>query len=435
MNESLHFCFCTSFYPPFSRDADGLYVHHLANALAEQGHSVTVIHCPDAFEALNGQPAQSEYSDHANVTIRTVSAGLGKLGLLAAHQTGYPVGMMAQLRKALSGPFDVIHFHNVSLLGGPAVFAYGDSTVKLGSINDHWLICPMHLLWKYTGDVCDRPQCFRCSIHQGRPPQLWRSSHHMANCVENIDLFLGPSVFTIRKHLERGFNRPMVYLPPLHRPPGGIVEQPEPGGLADDALARPYFFCAGRFEDYKGFQDVIPIFRQFADHDLVISGQGSFRHKLEALAAGLPNVRVVGECSAPSRHALYRGAVATIVPSRCFQTFCHSTVESFAAGTPVVAFCRSAVEEIISEHGGGILYTNEEQLRAAIASLIEDRHKRQALKARIQSIFEQEYSAASYTRRYLRIIQALRKRKMSGQSVSCNPDGSGSFANRPLFGA
>lgn len=432
MNEPLHFCFCTSFYPPFSRDADGLYVHHLANALAEQGHSITVIHCPDAFEALHGQPLQSEYSDHANVTIQTVSAGLGKLGLLAAHQTGYPVGMTAQLKNALRGPFDVIHFHNVSLLGGPAVFAYGESKIKLGSINDHWLICPMHLLWKYTGDVCDRPQCFRCSIRQGRPPQLWRSSQHMASSVANIDLFLGPSVFTIRKHLERGFSRPMVHLPPLHRPPENFVMQSE--GLANETLARPYFFCAGRLEDYKGFQDVIPVFRQFTDHDLVISGQGSFRPELEALAAGIPNVRVIGECSAPSRHALYREAVATIVPSRCFQTFCHSTVESFAAGTPVVAFRRSAVEEIISEHGGGILYTNEEELRAAIASLIGDQHKWQELKARTQDIFGQEYSASAYTQRYLHIVHELRKHKMSGLPVSCDPQGSGTFADRPLFG-
>ena len=95
MNKSLRFCFCTTFYPPFSRDADGEYVHQLANALARLGHDVTVVHSPDTFELLSGQQAPGPYSDHENVVIRRVFARLGKLGLLATHQTGHPVGMAA----------------------------------------------------------------------------------------------------------------------------------------------------------------------------------------------------------------------------------------------------------------------------------------------------------------------------------------------------
>jgi len=293
----------------------------------------------------------------------------------------------------------------------------------------------MHLLWKYTNDVCDKPQCFRCSIRQGRPPQLWRSTNHMARSAEHVDLFVGPSVFTIHKHLERGFTRPMVHLPPLHRPPQGNEAQPGKKGSANETPVRPYFFCAGRLEDYKGFQDVIPVFRKFPDHDLVICGHGSFQDALETLAADSPNVRIIGERSLQRRHALYQGAVATIVPSRCFQTFCHTTVESFSAGTPVVAFRRSAVEELISEQGGGILYTNTDELEAALTSLIGDGQLRQTLQARVRTVFEQEYSEATYTRRYLRIIEALMEQKLSRSPVSGSLEAGQSLAGRRVFGA
>lgn len=51
---------------------------------------------------------------------------MGALELLAVQQTGRPCFQGPALRKWLhSGAFDVIHYNNVSLLGGPQVFHYG----------------------------------------------------------------------------------------------------------------------------------------------------------------------------------------------------------------------------------------------------------------------------------------------------------------------
>ena len=428
MDAPLRFCFCTTFYPPHSGDADGEYVYRLANALALRGHSVTVVHNPGAFKTLKGKQVAEPHADPPNLVVRPVSAPLGGLGLLAIHQTGRPVGIGAQLERAMQGPFDVIHFHNVSLMGGPAVYGYGTSTVKIGSLNDHWLVCPMHLLWKYTGEVCERPQCFTCSIRQGRPPQLWRRADLMTEMSKPVDVFLGPSVFTIRKHLERGFRRPMIHLPPLHQSSGQAGSFP--GAERPD---RPYFLCVGRLEDYKGFQDVIPEFAQFSDHDLIVCGEGSFRQRLHLLAAELSNVRLASRPLQEALHALYLGAVATIVPSRCVQTFCHVTAESWSAGTPVIAFRRSAVEEMVSEHGGGILYTRPDELRQAIANLIHDARVRQVLQAQARNAFEQEFSEAAYLQRYLQIIGELLAQKRQQGSLSRILGSSQVFAGRRIF--
>lgn len=46
-------------------------------------------------------------------------APFGILSPLATQQTGFPLFKAASIRKILKKPFDVIHYHNISLVGGP----------------------------------------------------------------------------------------------------------------------------------------------------------------------------------------------------------------------------------------------------------------------------------------------------------------------------
>src|SRR5262249_36582435 len=144
----LRFCIASTFYPPYNFGGDGIYAHRLANGLARRGHLVTVIHSPTAYEMLNGGAPAGGCGDHWNVTVRPLHTPLGKLGLLAVQQTGRPCLQGPQLRRWLNDDeFDVIHYNNVSLLGGPHAFRYGHG-LKLCTLIEHWLVCPMHVLWK-----------------------------------------------------------------------------------------------------------------------------------------------------------------------------------------------------------------------------------------------------------------------------------------------
>jgi hypothetical protein len=105
----------------------------------------------------------------------------------------------------------VVHFHNISLVGGPGVLRMSRAPVTLYTAHDHWLVCPAHVLWKYRHRPCDRPQCFSCSIVSGIPPQLWRYTNLLQHCLEHVDALLMPSEFAAKKHREAGINRPMQY--------------------------------------------------------------------------------------------------------------------------------------------------------------------------------------------------------------------------------
>ena len=45
----LKLCMVTTVYPPVSFGGDGIFVYRLAQALAEAGHKVDVIHSEDAY--------------------------------------------------------------------------------------------------------------------------------------------------------------------------------------------------------------------------------------------------------------------------------------------------------------------------------------------------------------------------------------------------
>ena len=96
------------------------------------------------------------------------------LSPILTQQTGVPI-FKGKLKAALEeNRYDVIHYHNMSLIGITAL-SYG-SAVKLYTADEHWLVCPMHILWKFNREVCTAKSCTLCQLAGKRPPQLWRKT-------------------------------------------------------------------------------------------------------------------------------------------------------------------------------------------------------------------------------------------------------------------
>lgn len=412
MSDSLRFCLLSTFYPPYNFGGDGIYAHRLANGLAGLGHRVTVVHSPTAYEMLAGAAPRGGYDDHSNVTVHALRTPVGKLGLLAVQQTGRPWFQKPALRRWLDGgDFDVIHYNNVSLLGGPHVFRMGRG-LKLCTLIEHWLVCPMHVLWRMNREVCTRPTCIRCQLHGRRPPQWWRYTGLMRRATRHIDAFIGPSLFTMRMHRERGIAGTMIQLPLFHPEPQAAAVSCE---QVNDG--RPYFLFVGRLEKIKGVQTIIPLFRELGNIDLVIAGSGNFESELRILAAGAENIRFVGRTNHEQLQALYKHAVATIVPSMCYETFGVIVAESFSARTPVIVYAQSSLEEIVRTHGGGIAYRSEVELREAIRRIHGDPELRERLAREGRTAYETEFADGPFLQNYLRVVRELLARKRAGERI------------------
>ena len=136
MAERLSFCMVTTFYPPYSFGGDAIHVYRLTNALARRGHRVTVVHSRDAHTFFNPRGPLGEFPNERGVTVRTLGES-GKLGPITTYLTGKPGLYASRVRDVFAEPFDVIHFHNPSLVGGPGALSYGRG-LKLFTLNEYW---------------------------------------------------------------------------------------------------------------------------------------------------------------------------------------------------------------------------------------------------------------------------------------------------------
>ena len=132
----------TTFYPPYHFGGDAMYVYRLSNELARRGHEVTVVHSVDAYRVLRKAEPTADFPNEPGVTVRPVE--LGRQAALATYLSGRPALNARVLDDVFRERFDVVHFHNVSLIGGPGVLSYGEG-VKLYTMHEHWLVCPTHV--------------------------------------------------------------------------------------------------------------------------------------------------------------------------------------------------------------------------------------------------------------------------------------------------
>ncbi len=254
----MRFCFVSTFYPPFHLGGDAVYVKRLVHELADRGHEIEVIHCIDAFRLLSGGKPKASYSQHPNVKIHGLESPFGFLSPLATQQTGLPLFKRKQIRRVLDREFDVIQYQNISLVGGPEILRYG-AGIKLYKLSEYWLLCPMHLLFKYDRRPCDKKSCVLCSLAHRRPPQWWRYTGFLRQMTRHVDAFLSPSLFCRDKHLQLGLAGPIVRLPPFVP----LEEQPSGEAQGTDEFPEPFFLFVGRLEKIKGLETLIPVFRNY----------------------------------------------------------------------------------------------------------------------------------------------------------------------------
>ena len=401
--QPLKFCMVTTFYPPYDFGGDGMFIYRLTNELAQRGHRVEVIHCVDAYKSLASRDARrnGSYPHHPNVTIHSLRSKAGILSPLITQQTGHPGLKAPRLKQILDqGEFDVIHFHNMSLIG-PKALSYG-SGIKLYTMHEHWLVCPMHVLWKFDRMACTHKSCLACTIHGKRPPQLWRYTGFLSSMLKHVDAFIAPSSFSRQKHLEMGLEveAPIEIIP--HFVPGsGPADVSEDGGPPHP---RPYFLFVGRLEKMKGVQVLIEAFKRYDTADLLIVGDGSYRSQLSRQSQRLSHVQFLGRLPYEQLQSLFRRAVAVLVPSVGYETFGMVVLEAFVHGTPVIVNNLGPPPEIVRQSGGGLIYDSQQDLQEALQALQSDTHLRLELGARGQQAYRRFWTPEAHLQQYFEVI-------------------------------
>jgi len=405
----LRFCFVSSFYPPYSFGGDAIYVRNLAEALVRRGHEVDVIHCLDSYRLLAPRQPDEQLSTSRDITLHSLQSRLGYLSPLMAQQTGTSWPKTTPiLRILLSKKFDVIHYHNISLLGPEVLRLEPDyhDFIKLYTMHEHWLVCPMHVLWKNNERPCDAPACFRCTLKFRRPPQWWRYTPLLERCLASVDTLISPSTFAQRIHEERGFNLPISRLPNF---------APEAAEFSQrDATPhpRPYFLYVGRLEKIKGIETLFPAFDRWRHIDLLIAGDGTYGVELRRRAEHMTNVLFLGALPQAKLGTLYRHAIALLVPSLGYEVCPLVILEAYQRRAPVIARAIGGVRDIVDESRGGLLFEDLEGMLFVMERLMKNPVLRRHLGDHAYRAFRQKWSEEAHLDSYFGLLAETSVRKL-----------------------
>jgi glycosyltransferase involved in cell wall biosynthesis len=116
-------------------------------------------------------------------------------------------------------------------------------------------------------------------------------------------------------------------------------------------------------------------------------------------------VEMVGEISDAGKPAFLSGAVALLMPIAWPEPFGLVMIEAMACGTPVIAFNRGSVPEIIDDGVTGIIVENEAGAIAAVSGLA--RLSRSKVRARFAARFTARRMAQDYVAIYRKVASRL----------------------------
>jgi len=406
----LRIAMLTTFYPPYNFGGDGIGVQRLATAFSQRGCEVTVVHDEEAYVLLAGAEPPRAAPD-ARIKVIGLRSPLGAASTLLTHQLGRPVVHAARLRRILErGAFDVVWYHNVSLIGGPGLLAYG-AGLKIYEAHEHWLVCPTHVLWRFNREPCDARHCLRCTLTYRRPPQLWRYTNTLERELDHIDAFIAKSEFSRKMHRTFGFPREMEVIP-YFLPDEQRADSAEASPEED-----PYFLFVGRLEKIKGVQDIIPAFSGDRGPKLVIIGTGGYESALRQQAADKPRVKFLGRLALEALPRYYRHAIALIVPTLGYETFGVILIEAFKYGTPVIARRIGPFPEIL-EGGGGLLFSNGDELGDALGRLRDDETFRSSLARAARASFERQWREDVVIDAYFDLLRRMARAKGDARVVA-----------------
>jgi len=167
---------------------------------------------------------------------------------------------------------------------------------------------------------------------------------------------------------------------------------------------KDYFLFAGKMTPSKNPLDAILAAKKTGEK-LILAGKASdkdyFDDKIKPLIDG-EQIKYLGEITFLNLLKLYSKAKGFLFPVRCEEAFGLVMIEAMASGTPVIAYPRGSVREVVKNKETGFIVKNVNEMAEAIKKI--DQIKRRDCRKHVEENFSIERMIKEYERVCLKIL-------------------------------
>lgn len=276
---------------------------------------------------------------------------------------------------------DIVHVHNTLTLISPSVYyaAVKCGTPLVKTLHNFRLICPSGTLCR-NGEICE--DCISHGMKNSVKHRCYRGSFAQTLLLRNmISIHRGLGIYRKINYIAlTDFNRDkMLSADPKHKmfipekmfvkPNFSPVCLPPP---VKTARKRQLVFAA-RLDMLKGIDTLLEAFLQVKEYDLLIYGDGPLFEECKTFITShkMNNVHLMGRVNNSELLPVIAESAALVLPTKWYEGFPVSIVESLSVGTPVITSDIGNPGNIIENGITGFKFTpgSSDSLREAIVRL------------------------------------------------------------------
>ncbi|HKX28588.1 MAG TPA: glycosyltransferase family 4 protein [Blastocatellia bacterium] len=307
---------------------------------------------------------------------------------------------------------EVIAIHNVFPQISPAAYyaARAERIPVVQTLHNYRLLCPGSYLFR-NGQVCEdcigKPVpwpgivhgCYRENRLASSAVAAMLAVHQALNTWKRmVDVYIALTNFSRQKFIEGGLPAEKIVVKPN-------FVSPDPGRGAGEGKFALY---VGRLTTEKGLDTVIDAWKELGSLiKLKIVGEGALAPRAAAAAGSCPSVEYLGTKSGSETIEIIKQASFLIFPSRWYEGLPLTIIESFAAGTPVIASAMGSMTSLV-EHGKTGLHFRPGDVGDLIRTVqwaVSHPAEIESMRRAARSEFEAKYTA---DKNYERLMQIYR---------------------------
>lgn len=293
---------------------------------------------------------------------------------------------------------DVVHVHNTLPLISPSIYyaARAKKVPIVQTIHNFRLLCPGATFTR-CGEICEdcvskgleqslKHKCYRNSLSQTFIMYTMLKLHRIIGTYDKINYI------TLTEFNKQKLSTLVKDESKIHIKPNFVEKREDIERTLED-----YFVYIGRLDDIKGINFLVEGWKNIDKNiNLYIIGTGPEEEKLKHTISEnkLSNVKLLGFMKREDAFKVIEKSRAIIIPSKWYEGFPMTIVESFSLGVPVIGSKLGNIESIVEDERSGLLFTtnSKESLKEVINKVFYDRELNVSLGNNAYKIFKEKYT-------------------------------------------